>query len=410
MPVIERSNNRVLPANARAADVAEKAVNEILPVQQRRYFDAFRVQGIPAIHYNRLGAGRKCSCQSAAKQINGLLDKDGKASAGAINQMITGDMNFQVTPYNFNQERVTGVTGNTSPLAPVNKNQGVFDLLSDGDEIPFADLLQGRPDGFGDNGPVSQVTIDDMVADFDASMLGFSDVACPICFGTGFIGGFAPYHGHRNVLTVPDVQLSPDGVIDTLKRPLVAHAVSFSVIIVLPRGAIGVDVFRVWNSATPVNATMTLDGTPVNGVSDILAKCDGKPHVLTCAQVFEFTHFEMQFSLTTESVYFEFPKRPSSANTDLLEQMEPFNIIISPNLPTMESQDIIVEQQLGKVMVVQNVNPWNTRNRQVLGWEAQVRVIQPQELYRILPARGRTMNKDRTTQMVRDNVTGPRRT
>ena len=410
MPVVERTNNKILPANARAADVAEKAVKEILPVQQRRYYDAFRVQGIECVHYNRLTNGRKCNCQSSQKQINGILGLDGKASQGAINQMITGNMDFSVTPYNFDIQRITGPNSTeTSPFAPVDKNQGVFDIVTDGDEIPFADLLQGKS-GVGDNGPVEALDIDKMVGDFDASMMDFSNVACPICFGSGYIGGFTPYHGHRQVLTVSDVQLSEDSEINTLRRPFVAAGSGFNALIILPRGAIGVDVFRVWNMDQAVGATISIDGTQIMSTVQLLGFCDGKQHVLSCTNVNEWTHFEMQFNLTTESVYFEFPKRPTSANTDLLEQMEPFNIIMSPNLPSLASEDVIVETQLGKVLIVQNVNPWNTRDRAVLGWEAQVRVIQPQELFRIMPARGRTRSKAPTTEMVRDNVRGPRRT
>jgi hypothetical protein len=410
LPFIEQNNNRILPANARQADVAEKALTEIIPVQQRAYYSAFRVQGIEAVHYNRLYTGRKCNCQSAQKQINGILGKDGKADIGTINQMITGTgpHEFNVTRYNVDQQRTTHSSA-SSPWAPVDKNQGVWDIVTDGEEIPLADLLVPKK-GYGDNGPIEEIDIDALVNDFDAATLGFSDVACPICFGTGYVGGFAPYHGHRNVLTAADVQLLPSGELDVLKRPFVYVGPGFNAIITLPLGAIGIDVFTVWNGINKVPATYTLDGTAVNGEADVLAKCDGKQHLLQVTGIREFTHIEMQFCLTTESVYFEFPKRPKSNNTDLLEQDEPFNIIMSPNVPTINSQDIIVEQQWGKVLVVQNVNPWNSRNRNVLGWEANVRVIQPQEIFRILPGRGRTMNKDATTKMVRDNVLGIRRT
>ena len=72
--------------------------------------------------------------------------------------------------------------------------------------------------------------------------------------------------------------------------------------------------------------------------------------------------------------------------------------------------DVIVESQLGKILVVQSVDTWKTRQRSILGWEIQVRVIQPQELFRILPARGRIKSKDRTTEFSRDNVRGGYRT
>ena len=415
MPYVERNNNRILPANARASDVAEKAIAEILPVQQRRMYDAFRPQGITCIHYSRLTSGRKCNCQSSAKQFNGLLDRNGKASPGAINQMLTGNLEFNVTPYNHDQKRLPGVTSTqTSPLAPVNKNQGVFDIATIGDDIPFADLIKGTH-GLGDNGPVEATTIDDLVGDWDPSIMGFSDVACPICFGSGFVGGFSPYHGHRQVLTVSDMQLLTGSEINALKRPFSSTGPGFNVIVILPRGAIGVDVFRVWNLINPVNSVqISIDSVALQSEAQLLAYCDGKPHLLQFTgpqgQQFEFTHLEMQFQLTTESVYFEFPKRPTSNNTDLLEQMEPFNVIFSPNLPHLESLDVVVESQLGKVLVVQNTNPWRSRQRNVLGWEAEVRVIQPMEMFRILPNRGRVMNKDATTKMVRDNQLGPRRT
>ncbi len=403
MPVVNQSNYQVQSANARAADVAEKAIKEIMPEMQQRSMSAFRPQGVQCIHYNRLNAGRKCNCQSSPKQINGLLGQDGKADIGTINSLITGNSDFGVTPYNFNQKRVTGDNSSSSPLAPVNKFQGVFDVLSDNTEIPMADLLGGRPSGVGDNGAVESVTIDEMVSDFDAGSLGFTDVACPICFGTGYVGGFTPFHGHRQVLTVMDLQLDPSGSLDLLKAPFVANASFFNVIVKLPRGAIGVDVFRVLNGAEPTGAVISIDGNTITSINQILTYCDGRQHLINATNLKSFTHFEIQFSLSTESVYFEFPRRPSSANTALLEQTEPFQIILSPNLPMMESQDIIVEQMLGKVLVVQNVNPWNSRERNVLGWEAMVRVIQPMELYRLLPGRGRTRLKDQVTSLPKNN-------
>lgn len=404
MPVLDTTNMQVQSANARAADVAEKAIKEIMPEMQQRYMSAFRPQGVQCIHYNRLNAGRKCSCQASRKQINGLLGKDGKADIGTINALITGNGDFGVTPYNQNQGRVTGVDETaTSPYAPLNKFQGVFDILTENTEIPMADLLGGRADGVGDNGAVSATTIEDMVEDFDAGSLGFTDVACPICFGTGFVGGFSPFHGHRQVLTVMDMQIDPTGSLDLLKAPFVANAPSFNVIVKLPRGAIGVDIFRVLNGDQPTPSVISIDGNKINSINQILSYCDGRQHIINATNLTSFTHLEMQFVLSTESVYFEFPRRPSSANTALLEQTEPFQIILSPNLPTMEAQDIIVEQMLGKVLVVQNVNPWNSRDRNVLGWEAMVRVIQPMELYRLLPGRGRTRLKDQVTSLPKNN-------
>ena len=78
MAFIHRSNNRVLPANARAVDVAKQAIRDIMPVQQRRYHAAFEVQGFEAVVYHRLQSGIPCSCQAHGKQLASHLEEDGK--------------------------------------------------------------------------------------------------------------------------------------------------------------------------------------------------------------------------------------------------------------------------------------------------------------------------------------------
>ncbi|WP_391857932.1 hypothetical protein, partial [Vibrio cidicii] len=157
-------------------------------------------------------------------------------------------------------------------------------------------------------------------------------------------------------------------------------------------------------------ALFTVDGTAVTSNQQFLGFCDGKPHIIGASNFSNFTHFELQFVLSDESVYFEFPRRPSNSNTALLEQDDPFNIIFSPNTPQVSSKDIIVERQLGKHLIVQNANPWNSRNRNTLDFQANVRVLQPQEIYRLLPVRARVMTKPQTTLLSRDNVIGIRRT
>lgn len=412
MPVVDRSNNRILPANARASDVAEKAINEIMPVQQERYYDAFRVQGIRCVLYNHLKSGRKCNCQSSQKQLNSRLGLDGKASPGTINEMLTGELEFNVTPYSGGQERLFGIEraqNESSPLANGNKYQGTFDIAAI-DDADFADSIFEPEGGVGDNGPVRPESIDDLAGDFDANYQGFSDASCAICFGSGFVGGYSPFNTYRRVLTVADVTLPITADLDTLKRPWQARSTSFQTLITIPRGVLTIDSFRVWNGHKAVNAAYTLDGNPVTTQAVILANADGKQHLLTATFDSVFTHFEMQYNISSECAYFEFPKRPKSSDTSKLEQMEPFQIIMSPNIPQLDSQDIITESQQGKTLIVQNVSPWQSRKRQNLGWECTVRVLQPMELYRILPKRGRVLTKDRTTSLVRDNASGPRRT
>lgn len=416
MPVREQSNNRILPANSRAVDVATKAIAEITPVQQQRYMNAFRVQGYGGVLYNHLLQGRKCSCKAGQKALNTRLGLDGKASPGEINKLITGVETFEIAPYNsvssWNQDDPFAPF-ETSPAAPVNKYQGVFDVITKDEPTTKGQ----RPNGHvvddvevGDNGRVDPfVDIDAIVGGFDAPNLGYSDVSCAICFGTGFVGGYSPFSAQRQVITVSDVELQ--GNINLIDKPWSATD-SFAFQATLPRNPVSIDVFRVMYKHTPIYAQFKIDGKPIDSYSTLIPLCDGGVHDIevTLRDGAPWTHMEMQFNLTTESAYFEFPRLTKGNDTSLLEQLEPFQIILSPNIPSVRSMDVIVESTFGKVLVIQNSNWWNTRNRDVMGWECMVRVIQPQELYRILPHRGRIPTKNQTTELVRDNVTGPRRT
>lgn len=408
MPIRDSSNNKILPANARASDVASRAIQEILPAQQLRNYSAVRVQGYAGLLYNHLTQGRKCTCQATQKHLNTRLGLDGKAKPGVINELLTGKSVFDVTPYASVPARDRPFSNEVSPDAPRNKHQGVFDVVSDSEfDYPTVRVPLG-PD-FGDNGPINpDFDIETLVGDFDASHIGFTDATCGVCFGHGFVGGYAPFHANRIVLTVDDVSLGAASINFT-KKPWSVESDTFTFNVVLPYGAIGVDVFRVMNNHLPVTANFTIDGVAADLIS-VVARCDGRPHLVavTLPHTHEWTHVELQFILSDQSAYFELPKLNKGSDTSQLEQLEPFSVVMSSNVPNLQSQDIIVESTFGKVLIVQNSNWWNTRNRDVLGWECQVRVLQPQEIYGILPKRGRIMTKAPSAVMQHDNQTGKR--
>lgn len=405
MPTVFRTNNRVTPANNRAADVAERAVQEIVPLQQRRYYNAFRVQGIEVVAYNRLTQGRKCSCKASGKQINGILNEEGKASPADINRIITGGMEFDMTPYDMGYE--VSSPDKSSVWDSHNQYQGVWDRMASPTGEAFSHETPGGPDVFGDDGPKQKVDINELLNENDNSTYGTSDVSCAICFGTGFVGGYSASHSYRHVIPANDV-VSDTGTLDLLARPLaVLGAKEWTQKITLPRGAVSVDSTKVWNNFEPVPGRWFIDGAPILTDKQFLSFCDGKAHLFrfVFAQNSDFTHIELQFAMTDESLYFEFPRRSSSSNTALLERMEPFQIVMSPNIQRLSEQDVIVENQMGKVLLVQNVNDWHTRQMNVLGPECRVRVIQPQEPFRILPSRGR-ITQQKVTNMVRENQNG----
>ena len=377
MPIIDRRSN-LTPANARNADVASRLVHDIMPIAQQKIMAAFHVQGIEAVLYNRLTQGRRCTCNTQNNTVNKLSD-DGKASPGAINRVLAGTTNFGVSNYSASPEEDFN-NFNENPTSPNNPfDQWLGDLNTVGDH----DTANEAEDGpsVGDNGQYSP-DLDDIFDGFDMSHLGISDVSCPICFGAGYVGGYSMFRGYRNVLIPADFSSTADLILPSLELYPGTHSVT----VVLPRGAVGVDVFRAMQQDKAIDATFTIDGTPAAN-RRILDWCDGGPHQIVITTTKPMSHFEMQFALSNESIYFEIPRLSKSADISLLEQQEPFQIIVSPDVPLLQSQDIIAESQLGKILIVGSVNPWNTRNRSMLGHECQVRVAQPQELWRIMPFR-----------------------
>jgi hypothetical protein len=410
MPVKTSSNSKILPANARAVDVAKRAIQEILPVQQMRYQDAFRVQGYEGVLYNRLNQGLKCTCKSSQKHLATRLDESGKASPTTINELMTGAV-FNVSAYGRGepQRPLDPFNSVVSPDAPVSKYQGVFDNVS-----TYPDALPTRvvDKGFGDNGPADiEIDLDAIANDFDTTAVGYNEVACAVCFGSGFVGGYSPLYGRRIVKACDQVELRSTDTIDPMYLPWRCTSEGFKFTEVLPYGAVALDAFRVMFDHRPVTANFTIDGQAVNEIS-VLRFCDGRPHLIEVQfkEPTQFTHVELQFKTSKDDAFFEFPKLNKSSATEMLDTTDPFQIILSPMVPAVQVEDVFTDSTFGRALIVQSVNEWNTRTRQVLGWEVQVRVLQSTELYNALPRRGRIQTKPQTSNMVHDNSTGHRRT
>lgn len=410
MPVKQSNNNRIPSSNARQSDVAKRAIQEILPTQQMRYQAAFRVQGFEGVLYNRLYQGQKCTCQASQKQLASRLDQNGKAKPGFINELLTGAV-FDVSGYG--QDILTPpldpFDSVVSPDAPVDKHQGVFDNITQRPGSLPASVVDQRD--YGDNGPIEvEFDIDQLASDFNMTEAGYSEASCAICFGSGYVGGYSPLYGRRIVRPADQVDLKSEDVLDVARAPWTATSKTFSFTETLPYGAVALDIIRVMNGPRACPANFTVDGQAVNEVS-ILRFCDGRPHVIQVmfAEPTKFTHVELQFKTSSDDAFFEFPRLNKSNDLSLLERTDPFQIILSPLIPHVDSEDIFVESTTGKTLIVQTINTWNTKQRQLLGWECQVRVVQPQELYNIMPRRGRIKTKPETTNLVHDNSTGYRR-
>lgn len=397
MPLIDKRST-LTPANARASDVAQAMTEHVAPMQQQRMLAAFRVQGFECIHYSRLQSGIKCSCKSGTKLVQAKLGDDGQVDVGTINKVLTGEARFGIGAYN--------------PMSPDAEFEDV-DNFHDAETSPhnamnqwLGDLRKAGPDNGVNNlitdQPLSTETgefspdFDELFRSIDLDAIGLTDVSCPLCFGSGYIGGFSPFRGWRQVIGAQD--LSTTSTLDLTTNPISMRPGTHQFMMTLPHGAVILDVFRAMNGDEVIPAQITIDGTPLT-TQRMLSFFDGQPHLIQVQTEYPMTHFEAQAGLSTEPVYFEFPKRGKTQDIALLERSEPFQIMMSPDCPQIETLDVIADTVSGKFLIVGNVDPWQTRNRQFLGQNVQVRVAQPQELWRILPQRTMTWNKTQTANL-----------
>lgn len=442
MPIVNRpSNNRILPTNTRSVDVARQSIDRITGIQAKRYDNAFQVQGFQAVLYNKLKCGVTCMCQTKASKVpKSLLDEDGNAGPGVINKLLTGQK-FGSLPYG-------AMPDNSNPFAPLEGGGfGAGTVFTDDEasiyskaEPVISKPFYGSPsigfaeeddlemsntdviiqDGFSDAGPVSGAGTEakalfDSVLDsgldfgFDAS----SDVACPICFGTGYVGGFSVYNGFRAALDsqMLDTSSINNGVIDLdpFVPTITGSRITFKPV-TLPMGCVRVDALNVYNGSNVLSASIFVDGTLITSEQQLSQYCDGRPHVFSVFAVTAagqeepiITHLEIQYNQSTKDTLFEFPKLSQGSVETLLERTDAFQIMMSPVIPNITGGDIITDSTYGKVMQITTSNWWNDKRRAVLGWDCNVRPCQPQELYSILPKR-RPFASQNTASMVRSNT------
>lgn len=386
MTVVYHSNNQLLPANQRNADVASLAVDGIAKVMQQRNMAAFRVQGIEACLYNHMTSGRICSCQGKHKKINSRLNKDGKADQGFINQILTGAF-FGTSQFGVDD------SDNAESYVPETAPFPKYDY-----QVQSSEQQKQQMDD-------ELVSLDDIVGNFDAVALGITDSACPVCYGTGFVGGFTLYNGFRLVVPCEDFSLPVQAELRIQNSPFSAVTNFATIKLHLPKGAVAIDTFRLLNKMQTIMCMMFIDGKKADYMT-IMSFCDGKEHTLTIMsdKPFEFTHLEIQLNLSKESVYMEVPRMTKSSNLSVIDSTEPFQILLSPNIPHADRLDIVTESMWGKALMIQDVSWHNTKERQMLGWECNARVIQQQELFNFLPRRQRVATKQQTTNAAIGNM------
>jgi hypothetical protein len=401
MGIVHRSNNRVLPNNSRAVDVAHSSLARIAPVQARRYDAAFQVNGYNGILYHRMSSGYRCRCTNQSEVAASRLDIEGKADSGLISSLLTGqefgvrpygsvaattiaskNTMLEIVPIDYQTARIGPpplanstdlaiqaalglsshdyITGQLGVPIPVNTPSLYdMDVPSAGQRIvgTFSDMYSSDPDQAGattivesgsvPGGPVA--TTEEIVEMEESGRhnpggYGYTDAACPVCFGTGFVGGFNVHMGWRRVLVPyePQALIPPDATLDLQDKPPSLECDLCEWIGVrLPLGVVSVDSLRVYqDDRLVVGASVQIDNFDITSDIDLVSKCDGGLHNIrvTLPTRGKFSHLEIQVNQSTQSANFEFPRLSKNSNTSLLERTDPFQVVFSPLIPLSKHQ------------------------------------------------------------------------
>lgn len=459
MPVKIGNNNRILPANARAVDVAQRAIATLTSTQNRRYDAAFQVQGYSGILYSKLKNGLACMCRSKAKLFS-RLSESGKMDAGTLNELLTGGQTFGVLPYGtkqsdtpvYKEETVRwspsipsfGVVGPNNSLTPSTALPSIFSTdsnspttivgshfdrygsdnsLNPSVSTVLPEEIKGHAVSSSINGYINiSGDLEKLSEELDViNITEHSDYACPVCFGSGFVGGWSIHNGWRKVLVPFDettAVLDADTTLEVRDYFPSASVPSGTISwrLQIPRGGISVDALKIWNGESIVKPlSVLIDGAVLTSEHSLLRYCDGAYHTITVLldstseSPASLSHVELQINQSLQSANFELPKTTRDGQVDHLDNLMPFQIILSPVIPMVQSSDLIVESTMGKHLLITEVTDWKTNRRIGLGWEAQVRVSQPQEIFNLLPVR-RPVQVQKRPPLVIDNAFGSRRT
>ena len=375
---------------------------------------------------------------STTSSLRSRLNEDGTAKGDFLNEMLTGET-FGVLPYGQRPQQpladpsspfvdaatmpeVFTQVGGKNPGFKI--SQAAFESLADlGDastpQSPFesdnSSVIPGpgndsiynnftsdpavKPgqtvigSGLGGDGPVDSTDWEEIDVDgFDDANVDLAGNACPICMGTGYVGGFTVHNGFRIVLNFqyPNADLG-DALLDLTQAVPEIKTTVTTFTVVLPAHPVRIDALRIWNNRSVVTGTLAVDGVVMTMPNDIMPFCDGRTHTVTVSwdSPTPFTHVEIQAAQSTEDAYWALPNITKSAARDRLDSTENFEVSVTPLVPIMQSGDVITETTYNKTLYVTDVTQKNERTRATLGWSCQTRVVQPQEIYTLLPRRRR---------------------
>lgn len=392
------SNRRLHDKNTKAVPIAIDRIKTVAPIVQERYHNAFIVNGFPCLVYTKLETGIKCSCTIGREEspIQPILDESGNAPENVL-QSLLADSDFRVDDYG---------------IKPNNNKNPIKSIIIDSQNT---ERKEYDPSHEIDN-PLSTEVEADINDTFLSMQSDFrSTRRCGICYGSGYVGGYSLHNGNRFVLSTTTNNFELHGTtIDQTTHPHSfsrnTHDAYVEFTLTLPWGALSVDSIQVYNNVeklkNPILTIKDIGGefkelTPAM----IMTYTKGIPIVVRISNFEEFTHLEIQFNMTKNPTYLEYPKFTKTGDLNVLDSTSAVQIIVSGLIYKIDAWDIIVDlhdrNRIRYWRVTDSTN-FQDRNAAVYGWEVNARLIQPYEIFCNLPSRNQKhIGQELTTKLPR---------
>jgi hypothetical protein len=382
-----------MPRNRGAERIARSALDGLIPAIQEQQHNALAVDGYPVVFYKKLNGGLRCTCVTADPGAeNGetnelptepgmkVLRPDGSGTELYIQQTLHGAA-VRIDPYTSRKTDTRTNPQRTFPHSPHLQSQSKTAKRGKQDD-PLGQQVEpfDTDDLFNAEG----------LAAINSSLLGANAVeGCGVCLGTGFVGGYQPLNGWRQVFDCQYPSIVRGASIQIEEHPNRFNCngggtVQFE--IALPVGAHAVDCVRLWNNGQQVTADIQFeihDGSGWIGLTadTLLGNCNGTPKQIKVMALEDlvFTHLEIQLDLNTGPLYVGWPRQTESQDLTLAENLDPVQIVLSPYIPSVRMFDVVAEQKNGRPWLITNSTDLTDRELSPHAWEATARLIQKHE-------------------------------
>ena len=346
---------RTISRNAHLPERTSREIDAVVPIIQEQNHAAIQAKGFPIYIYQRMTLGRKCPCSLHSKisPLQADLYDDAGVASDAQLQAIMDASRFSIEDYNADS---------TNPK----QNRDV-------------------------NAEFNELGVEDTEYDIPISLQSdaFSAGACPICLGTGYIGGYTCLEATRLVLTATDISTSSatelgDDYPNTITMSLNNSYVDFNVTLpkLPPNTKARLRVFNGFDLQRGVilvkdnNQYRPYTGSETGSVILRILKEHFKPSEI---EVFSFTHIEIMLPTVTRPDYADIPNLVNNYDPLKVYPYQSTTMSLSPIIPALKAQDVIADVQHGLLWLVTSASPTYAANGQIWHQNIECRVIEPYE-------------------------------